>query len=179
MSTITITRSNIELPDEKGLAVTRRLIFDCLRGFTNADNSRWKKLWKKLIDMDPGEMMVVDFKFPRNPKFHAKFFALLTIGFDMWEPERKHKTYKGMAVQKDFEQFREDVTILAGFYEQTFDFRGHMKLKAKSISFSSMDDDDFAKLYSAVADVLLREVCTRYAGREELDSVVEQITGFI
>jgi hypothetical protein len=179
MATITIVRSNINLPSDKELESASKLLFDCFKGFTLDDNKRWRRLWKMLIQKEPGELMVIDFKFPRNPKFHAKFFALLNVGFDSWEPERKHKTYKGLAVEKDFEQFREDITILAGFYEQTFDLRGHMKLKAKSISFASMDDEDFSKLYSAVADVILREVCTRYAGREELDSVVEQITGFL
>jgi hypothetical protein len=179
MAIINIVRTNIKLPSDKELESASKLLFDCFKGFTLIDNRRWRKLWKMLIEKEPGEMLVLDFKFPRNPRFHRKFFALLNVGFDAWEPGRKHKTYKGMAIEKDFEQFREDVIILAGFYEQTFDLRGHMKLKAKSISFANMDDEDFNKLYSAVADVLLREVCTRYAGREELDNVVEQITGFL
>lgn len=179
MSIINLVRTNIELPDEKGMEIASRLLFQCFDGFTAEDRARWRRLWKKMIAMEPGEMQVIETVNQRNPKFHRKFFVLLQLGFDAWEPERKHKTYKGMAVEKSFNQFREDITILAGFYEQTFDIHGHMKLKAKSVSFAKMEDTEFEKLYSAVADVLLREVCTRYAGREELDSVVEQITGFL
>jgi len=54
-----------------------------------------------------------------------------------------------------------------------------MKLKAKSISFANMDDAEFEKVYSAVADVLLNGVLVRYSGRSELDVVVNQILGFL
>ncbi len=124
-------------------------------------------------------MMVLEVVQPRNPKFHRKFFALLNLGFEAWEPGRKHKTHKGIPVSKNFEQFREDITILAGFYEQTFDLHGRLKLKAKSISFAKMEEPEFEQLYSAVADVLLEHVLTKYAGREELDSVVNQLMGFL
>jgi hypothetical protein len=49
---------------------------------------------------------------------------------------------------------------------------------AKSISYAALDDAQFEELYSAVIDVLLREVCTRYAGRAELEAVAEKFMGF-
>jgi hypothetical protein len=104
--------------------------------------------------------------------------ALLNVGFDMWEPKRKRKSYKGMPIEKNFDQFREDITILAGFYEQTFNLKGEMKMRAKSISFANMEDDEFSELYEAVLTVLLREVCTKYAGRDELDAVVNRVMDF-
>ncbi len=54
-----------------------------------------------------------------------------------------------------------------------------MKLKAKSIRFSKMDDAEFEQVYSAVADVLLTHVLTRYANRADLDRVVEQVMRFV
>ena len=116
--------------------------------------------------------------FPRNGKFHRKYFALLNLGFDSWEPDRKHKSYKGREVAKNFERFREDITILAGYYFQTFDLQGRMVLKAQSISFANMDDVEFERLYSAVVDVLLREVCKNYKNRAEIDRVVNELVGF-
>ncbi len=41
-----------------------------------------------------------------------------------------------------------------------------------------MDDAEFETLYSAVIDVLLREVCTRYKGRAELEAVAELVMRF-
>lgn len=89
------------------------------------------------------------------------------------------KTYKGKEVAKNFERFRKDILIMAGFYDQTFDLRGNMKLEAHSISFSSMDDAEFERVYSAVATVIIEHVLTGYSGREELDRVVEQMTGYL
>jgi hypothetical protein len=101
------------------------------------------------------------------------------MGFDAWEPPRQRKTYKGLPVVKNFECFREEVIIAAGFYEQTFGLNGRLKLTAKSISFAQMDDLEFERVYSAVANVLLAGVLLRYAGRDELDGVIDRLLGFV
>jgi len=88
------------------------------------------------------------------------------------------KSYKGRVMEKNREQFREDILILAGFYEQTFDLKGRMRLRAKSISFAKMDDSEFERVYQSVVTVLLREVLTTYKDRAELDAVVERVLGF-
>lgn len=111
----------------------------------------------------------------RNPKFHRKFFALLTVGYEAWEPEVRE--YKGFEVQKDFEHFREDVTIAAGHFVMTTNLHGAIRLRAKSISFARMKQDTFEKLYNAVANVLLQRVLTRYS-RADLDAVIQRIVGF-
>jgi len=112
----------------------------------------------------------------RNLPFHRKFFALLQVGFDAWEPPEPE--YKGMTAQKNFERFREDVTCLAGFYDVVTSLNGEVRVHAKSISFSNMEQDQFEKLYSAVADVLLQKVLTKYT-RADLDDVVNAILGFV
>lgn len=33
-----------------------------------------------------GAVLVTEFKQPRNPAFHRRFFALLNLGFEYWEP---------------------------------------------------------------------------------------------
>jgi hypothetical protein len=110
-----------------------------------------------MAGLEVGECVRVAYVVPRNAKFHRKFFAMLNVGFDAWDPmrERKRNTYKGVVIAKNFEQFREDVTILAGYRECYFDLDGRMRVKAKSISFANMEQDEFERLYSAVADVLL------------------------
>jgi hypothetical protein len=111
----------------------------------------------------------------RNPRFHRKFFALLTLGFESWEPAMEE--YNGFEVQKDFEHFREDVTIAAGFYVVTTNLHGTVRLRAKSISFASMKQDEFERLYNNVANVLLQKVLTRYT-RADLDQVINRMMGF-
>ena len=178
MSKLSITRTDQVMPTEADLEVLRKFLFGVLKGIRPEDDRGWKRFWKMVTTAEAGEMFTLETVFPRNYKFHKKLFALLTVGYDAWEPGRKHKTYKGKEVSKNFERFRADVTVMAGYYEQVFDLKGRMKLEAKSISFASMDDEVFNDFYSAVADVLLREVLVNYKGRAELDSVIEQILGF-
>lgn len=149
-----------------------------LKGMSDRDQLAYNRFRSRLKNAEPGEVIEIEAKLPRNSRFHRKFFALLNLGFEHWEPGRKHKQYKGMPVAKNFDHFRKEVTILAGFYEQTFDLDGNMKLEAKSISFASMEDDEFEAVYSAVLNVLLDKVFSRYRGRAEVDSIVERIMNF-
>lgn len=110
----------------------------------------------------------------RNIMFHRKFFALIGVGYDAWNPKVE---YKGEIIQKNYEAFREEVTILAGFKYSVATIDGYCGWKAKSISFGSMEQDEFEKLYSAVIDVILSRILTRYT-RDDLDTVVDNILRF-
>ncbi|MFM0608714.1 DUF1367 family protein [Paraburkholderia sediminicola] len=110
----------------------------------------------------------------RNPRFHRKFFALVQVGFDAFEPIAE---YKGFSIEKNLKAFREDVTIMAGYYIATMRPDGTARLRAKSISFASMDQTEFENLYNAVANVLLQKVLARYT-RADLDAVVYRLVGF-
>lgn len=155
---------------------------DGLRGWTPDDEAAYRRFREQMAALEVGECVRVGFTRPRNPKFHRKFFAMLNVGFEAWDPmsQRTRSTYKGALIAKNFEAFREDVTILAGFKEAHFDLRSNrMKVKAKSISFASMEQEEFEKVYSAVADVLL-ELFLKGKGydRAELDRVVARIMEF-
>jgi len=179
MSRVTLVKTAEVLPCESVLEHIRRFLFGFFDGWNASDKRGWRKIWKRLMDLEPGEFAVIEFVIPRNAKFHRKFFSMLNFAFDSWEPKRMRKTYKGREVAKNFERFRKDVLILAGFYDQTFDLKGNMKLEARSISFANMDDAEFEQVYSAVATVILEHVLTGYSGREELDRVVEQMAGYL
>lgn len=179
MSKLTIARTDAAMPSGPALDSVREFLFDVIKGFGEADKKAWNRFWRRVINAEPGELFTLETIFPRNPKFHRKMFALLSVGFDSWEPDRKRFNYNGRAIEKNFERFREQVLIMAGHYDQVFSLRGDkMELVAKSISYAAMDDAEFETLYSAVIDVLLREVCTRYAGRSELEAVADKFMGF-
>lgn len=112
---------------------------------------------------------------PRNIQFHRKFFALLRLGFAMYNAP--NLWVNGMRVQKNFDKFREDVTILAGYYIYVFDIKGKASIMAKSISFANMDDVEFQALYSSLINVLLENVCVR-CSKEDLNNAVENILRF-
>lgn len=150
-----------------------------LRGMSETDQVAYKNFKTRLNKLEEGELCSIEAKLPRNSRFHRKFFAMLNLGFDAWEPKRQHKSYKGEPVTKNFERFRSDVLILAGYYEQTFNLDGELKLEAKSISFSNVDQPKFEEIYSAVANVILEKILTNYKNRQELDDVVNKIIGFL
>lgn len=122
-----------------------------------------------------GAVIHADFRQMRNVKFHRKFFAMLKLGFDAWEPATPE--HRGLPVQKNFERFRKDVTIAAGFYEPVVALNGEVRAEAHSIAFGNMDEAEFEKVYSAAADVLLQRVLKNYT-RADLDAVVDRMLAF-
>jgi hypothetical protein len=140
-----------------------------------------------LIPLDPqaaeyigklklGQGVTATVKRHRNPRFHRKYFALLNLAFDAWEPVEA--MYKGQVVGKNFDQFRNDIICLAGYFEMAVNLKGETRVTAKSISFGSMDEDEFGELYNATVNVVLKHVLTNY-DREQLDAVMDRLTGFL
>ncbi len=180
MGDITLVKTtDRSLTHEERTALYSAMFGAYIDGLCESDKAEWKKFWSVVKGLAAGEVIKFTFKKIRNGKFHRKFFALLNFAFEAWEPDRVRQQYKGMPVQKNFERFRSDVTIAAGYYTQTFDLDGNMKLEAMSISFAKMDDTEFEKLYSAVADVILGKILTTYNGREELDEVIAEVLNFL
>ena len=128
-----------------------------------------------IAKMKLGAGVTATVKKHRNPAFHRKFFALLNIAFESWEPGVKE--HKGLQVQKNFDRFRKDITIAAGFYDVVVNLKGEVRAEAKSIKFSKMEDDEFADLYSKTIDVILSRILTNYT-RDDLDNVIENVLRF-
>lgn len=113
------------------------------------------------------------FSQPRNAKFHRKYFTLLNFAYEQFEPEEVEGKY-GIVPEKDRDQFREDIIILAGFYRIVRRVNGQEIVVAKSISFARMDQDEFDELYSKTITVVLKYVLKNYSG-EDLENVVDQL----
>lgn len=112
----------------------------------------------------------------RNIKFHRKAFSLFKLAFDLWEPGDTLE-YKGQRVEKSFDGFRKDITILAGFYKAAYNVRGEVRLEAESLSFSSMSEDRFEQVYRAVLNVVWKRVLQQagYKSVEDVDAAVEEL----
>lgn len=114
----------------------------------------------------------------RNTQFHKKFFALLGVGFDAWEPPAiEGGPYEGVQPEKDFEVFRKDIVKLAGFVDVHVSVDGTAIVQAKSVSFDKMDQDEFERLYSRAINVLLQLVL-RGRSESELRAWVDRILHF-
>lgn len=126
----------------------------------------------------PGDGIEVDARVRRNVKFHRKFFALLRLVYDSWEPPRQID--ERFSPIKSFEAFRKDVLVLAGHCEATFSVDGAVKLHAKSISFADLGEEGFADLYPRVLDVVWNQIMRhiRYRSVDDIDRVVDRSIGF-
>lgn len=73
---------------------------------------------------------------------------------------------------------RQELTIMAGYYDVVAKVDGTVKAKAKSLAFGSMSEEEFSAVYSAVIDVGLR-VLPYSMSADQLDNAVnELIRGF-
>ena len=123
-----------------------------------------------------GAVVSVEAKTVRNYKFHKKYFALLNIGYDNFNPAQINSKYG--IVTKNFSQFRSDCIILAGFYETWARLDGSVRIVPKSISFAKMTEEEFDDLYSKTIDVLLKFIYDKNMNKEKLDLVVNQYLSF-
>lgn len=124
-----------------------------------------------------GDAIEVQWRAVRNYKFLRKFMAMVRLGYEAWEPEPLPKPLATRPL-KNFDAFRETVTILAGFGEPVFVMGDEVyTLRAKSISFGKMSEEEFQQVYDKVATVILEQVLTTYT-RADLDRVVEELLRF-
>lgn len=128
-----------------------------------------------LMKLDSDKVYKCTIVKPRNIKFHRKFFALLHFAFDHWDVDEVQTKWGW--VQKNFDQFREDIIIQCGYYEQVFRTDGTFRVIAKSISFASMKEEEFSQLYKSASQVILSKILTKYT-QDDLDRVVEEVLRF-
>jgi hypothetical protein len=115
-----------------------------------------------------GTLVFANIKQPRNHAYLQRFFCLLKYAYNFWDPPPTE--YQGIPVHKDFETFREQVTIAAGYSVMSVSLVGSIEFKAKSISFASMDEETFRKLYDAVFNTLWDLVLETVPGMTEAEA---------
>lgn len=99
-----------------------------------------------------------EFKNQRNINFHRKWFALLNLVVDNTEKF------------KDVNHLRMILAIECGWYEELINpLSGEVTIVPKSISFSSMGQDEFSELYSKSLDY-----CCKVLGIEKSE-IIEEI----
>lgn len=99
------------------------------------------------------EVYEVEIKRGRNPQFHRKVFAFLGFVYHHFNDPNEH-----LGKAKSFDLFRKNLTILAGYYDETYSYDGSVKLEAKSLSYASMSQSDFEELYSALISAAIKTV---------------------
>jgi hypothetical protein len=101
---------------------------------------------EKLKKVKALSMVECDIKQPRNLKFHKKFFALLNMVYQN-QPED--------CTIQNFDHFRKYLIKRSGYFEEIQTPTG-VTYEADSISFGSMTQETFDKLYSDVLDTIIK-----------------------
>lgn len=134
---------------------------------------------KILTSIKVGEGLSLEAKKARNVRFHRKFFVLLNLAFEVWEPDPCSR-YAALGVRKEFEKFRKDIVVLAGHFIETWSLDGELTLEAKSISFANMDELEFREVYSSVLSVVWSRIMrhANYESEADVDRVVNELLRF-
>jgi hypothetical protein len=111
-----------------------------------------------LAKLRAGQEVRVSVTRETNAKFRRKWFALAKFAFGLWSETMPEQEYRGQEVQRNFERFRKDLTILAGHFHPVWTIRGEMRVEADSLRWSAMDDETFERLYSRTIDAVLTKI---------------------
>ena len=130
---------------------------------------------KRVNKLAAGEVVLAEIRRPRNLAFHRKMFKLFTLAFNNWEPP---PTFMGVAIaRKSFETFREELTIAAGHYHIDLSLDGTPRLRAKSLKFDRMNEEEFREVYEGVVAVLTTGILkgmTKEAAQRLSDLVLQE-----
>lgn len=120
----------------------------------------------KLARFKSGEIVRAEITRPRNIFFHRKFFALLRVVLEHTDQF------------ENTDQILHILKLRLGHFETLIEpSTGKQFLKPKSISFASMDEDDFSKFYNETVAVLLQFFLTGWA-KEDLEAAYNEVMEF-
>lgn len=109
----------------------------------------------KMQRFKSGEQYTIEIKLSRNPQFHRKVFAFLNFCFEHWIAS---SDIDCLDESGQFDVFRNNLTVLAGYYDQYYNLKCEVRIEAKSLSFGSMDQMEFEKCYTALINAAMKHV---------------------
>ena len=121
---------------------------------------------ERLQRFKSGETYTAEIKLTRNPSHHRKVFAFFNFCFSNWCANRAG--LESMDEASQFDRFRKDLTILAGFYVQTVRLNGDIRTEAESLAYANMDQERFERVYSALINAAIKHV---FAGTRDQNTL--------
>lgn len=136
MSRVTILRTSEPFPAESILASARSFLFGIFDGWRNDDKKGWRRIWKRLIALEPGEFAVIEFVIPRSLPAHRRHMKIISDVFDAQERFQ------------DFDQFWIWLKVGAGWVDWCAGPKGGVVPIPKSISFAKADQHEFEQYHN-------------------------------
>lgn len=170
MSRVTIIRTAGMLPLESILIHIRAFLFGLFDGWSNTDKKGWRKIWKRLMALEPGEFAVIEFIIPRSSPYHRRHMAIEAAVFDAQERF------------EDFEMFRDWLKIGASWVVWVPGAKGGIVPLPKSISYAKADQAQFEEYHANVMAFLRGQHAApflwRHLGNEAGDMMDSILAGF-
>lgn len=111
---------------------------------------------ERMIRFQNGGQYTIEIKTARNPAFQRKMFAFLGFCFEHWSADNAGLQFADEATQ--FDTFRRNLTVLAGFRETSYTIDGRIRVEAKSLAYGNMEDDEFGRCYHAMINAAIEHV---------------------
>ena len=108
---------------------------------------------EKINKFKTGGQYEVEIKLSRNPAFHRKVFAFFNFCFEFWKGSNEFHSES-----KQFDVFRNHLTVLAGFYNEYYTIHGSVRVEAKSIAYSAMNQEEFEECYNSLINAAMKHV---------------------
>lgn len=153
MAKLTLVRTGESLPEGAALEGARRLLFGALDGFSRDDKRAWRKFWRRLTRMEPGEIAQAEMVFPRSSPYHRRHMAIEAAVFDAQERF------------DDFDMFRDWLKIGAAWVVWVPGAKGGIVPLPKSISYAKADQAEFERYHEAVIGFLRGQHAAPYLWR--------------
>lgn len=116
-----------------------------------------------------GEIYPVEIKVSRNPDFHRKVFAFFNFCFDYWRSDREFMDEAGQ-----FDMFRKNLTVLAGYRREYYKIDGSVRVEAESLSYGNMEQEEFERCYQSLIQAAINTIF------QDMDStqIYNKLAGF-
>lgn len=142
MAEITLVRQHDVVLSEEEKAVARRVMFGIVDGLGERGQKQWRRLWHRLLKLEPGEMVDIKTHQERLGWYHRKHMAM------------ESKVFEAQERFEHFEAFRAWMKVGAGFVDWYPGPKGGVIPVPKSISYSKLEQGDMEKFHADVVAFL-------------------------
>ncbi|MCL7721921.1 DUF1367 family protein [Actinobacillus pleuropneumoniae] len=103
-----------------------------------------------------GEQYEIEIKLSRNPQFHRKVFAFFKFCFDHWSADKTEWQFQDEQAQ--FDTFRKNLTVLAGYFDKTYTIKGDVRIEPKSLAYGNMEQAEFERCYNSLINAAMKHI---------------------
>lgn len=116
-----------------------------------------------------GGLIEAEFKITRNPAFHRKVFSFFNFCYEHWCGQGTN--YELMDDTAQFDVFRKNLTVLAGYYDEFITIKGTVRVEAKSLAYGNMEQPEFERCYSALINAAIKHVFANTKDQNTLNTL--------